>query len=232
MADQVYGGLFGDADGHSWSIGGYWKWMDNLLYFADGGDLFKASLGSWRNGVYTGKGRSFGVEVTYGYHGKRLDTRIAYTLSKTDRLFDRLNGGEWFPAKFDRRHMLNVTGDYTLVQRERFKMGVTTLVTLQSGCWETVPIGHYSVPSLTGEEFTVDLYSGMNNYRMPTFFRWDAGWYLEKESARAKHRLNLGVYNLTNRHNPFLITYDAGTKEWKQISLLPIMPSISYRISF
>lgn len=231
-ADQVYGGLFGDAGGHSWSVGGYWKWMDNLLYFADGGSLFKASLGSWRTGVYTGKGRSFGLEATYGYHSKRLDTRIAYTLSKTDRLFDRLNGGEWFPAKFDRRHMLNVTGDYTLVQRERFKMGVTTLVTLQSGCWETVPIGHYSVPSLTGEEFTVDLYSGMNNYQMPTFFRWDAGWYLEKSSARAKHRLNLGVYNLTNRHNPFLITYDAGTKEWKQISLLPIMPSISYRISF
>ena len=231
-ADQVYGGLFGDVGGHSWSVGGYWKWMDNLLYFADGGSLFNTSLGSWRTGVYTGKGRSFGLEATYGYHGKRLDTRIAYTLSKTDRLFDRLNGGEWFPAKFDRRHMLNVTGDYTLVQRERFKMGVTTLVTLQSGCWETVPIGHYSVPSLTGEEFTVDLYSGMNNYRMPTFFRWDAGWYLEKESARAKHRLNLGVYNLTNRHNPFLITYDAETKEWKQISLLPIMPSISYRISF
>lgn len=232
VADQVYGGLYGDADGHSWSLGGYWKWMENLLYFADGGSLFNASLGSWRTGVYTGKGRSFGLEVTYGYHSKRFDVRIAYTLSKTDRLFDRLNGGEWFPAKFDRRHMLHVTGDYILTQRERFKMGVTTLVTLQSGCWETVPIGHYTVPSLTGEEFTVDLYSGMNNYRMPTFFRWDAGWYMEKESARAKHRLNLGVYNLTNRHNPFLITYDGETKEWKQISLLPIMPSISYRIVF
>ena len=232
VADQVYGGLYGDADGHSWSLGGYWKWMGNLLYFADGGSLFNASLGSWRTGVYTGKGRSFGLEATYGYHSKRFDVRIAYTLSKTDRLFDRLNGGGWFPAKFDRRHMLNVTGDYVLKQREGFKMGVTTLVTLQSGCWETVPIGHYTVPSLTGEEFTVDLYSGMNNYRMPTFFRWDAGWYMEKESARAKHRLNLGVYNLTNRHNPFLITYDGETKQWKQISLLPIMPSISYRIVF
>lgn len=231
-ADQVYGGLFGDAGGHSWSIGGYWKWMDNLLYFADGGSLFNASLGSWRNGVYSGKGRSFGMEVTYGYRGKRLETRLAYTLSKTGRLFDRLNGGEWFPAKFDRRHMLNVTGDYSLIQRERIKMGVTTLVTLQSGCWETVPIGHYTVPALTREEFTVDLYSGMNNYRMPTFFRWDAGLYLEKSAARAKHRLNLGVYNLTNRHNPFLITYDAETKEWKQISLLPILPSISYRVEF
>ena len=232
MADQVYGGLFGDADGHSWSIGGYWKWMDNLLYFADGGSLFNASLGSWRTGIYTGKGRSYGLEVTYGYRGKRLETRLAYTLSKTDRLFDRLNGGEWFPAKFDRRHMLNVTGDYSLIQRERIKMGVTTLVTLQSGCWETVPIGHYTVPALTREEFTVDLYSGMNNYRMPTFFRWDAGLYLEKSAARAKHRLNLGVYNLTNRHNPFLITYDAETKEWNQISLLPILPSISYRVEF
>ena len=232
MADQVYGGLYGDAGGHTWSLGGYWKWMDNLLYFADGGNLFNASLGSWRTGVYSGKGRSFGLEATYGYHSKRVDMRIAYTLSKTDRLFDRLNGGEWFPAKFDRRHMLNVTGEYVLTRRERFKMGVTTLVALQSGCWETVPIGHYSVPSLTGEVFTVDLYSGMNNYRMPTFFRWDAGWYMEKELTRAKHRLNLGVYNLTNRHNPFLITYDGETKEWKQISLLPIMPSISYRIEF
>ena len=232
VADQVYGGLYGDADGHSWSLGGYWKWMENLLYFADGSSLFNASLGSWRTGVYTGKGRSFGLEATYGYHSKRFDVRIAYTLSKTDRLFDRLNGGEWFPAKFDRRHMLHVTGDYILTQRERFKMGVTTLVTLQSGCWETVPIGHYTVPSLTGEAFTVDLYSGMNNYRMPTFFRWDAGWYMEKASARAKHRLNLGLYNLTNRHNPFLITYDGETKEWKQISLLPIMPSISYRVEF
>lgn len=232
VADQVYGGLYGDADGHSWSLGGYWKWMENLLYFADGGSLFNASLGSWRTGVYTGKGRSFGLEATYGYHSKRFDVCIAYTLSKTDRLFDRLNGGEWFPAKFDRRHMLHVTGDYILTQCERFRMGLTTLVTLQSGCWETVPIGHYTVPSLTGEEFTVDLYSGMNNYRMPTFFRWDAGLYLEKNATPAKHRLNLGVYNLTNRHNPFLITYDGETKEWKQISLLPIMPSISYRVEF
>ena len=91
--------------------------------------------------------------------------------------------------------MLYVTGDYAVVQREGFEMGVTTLVTLQSGCWETVPIGHYTVPALTGEEFSVDLYFGMNNYRMPTFFRWDAG-------------------------------------QWKQISLLPILPSISYRVEF
>lgn len=231
-ANQVYGGLFGDTGGHSWSIGGYWKWMDNLLYFADGGNLFNASLASWREGVYSGKGRSYGLEVTYGYHGKRLDMRIAYTLSKTSRLFDRLNGGEWFPAKFDRRHMLNVTGEYILMHRERFKMGLTTLITLQSGCWETVPIGHYSVPALSDEVFSVDLYSGMNNYRMPAFFRWDAGGYMKIESVHVRHQLNLGVYNLTNRHNSFLITYDGETKEWKQLSLLPIMPSISYRLEF
>lgn len=232
VADQFYGGVFGQSDGHSWSAGGYWKWMNNLLYFADGGSLFSATLGSWRTGVYTGVGRSFGLELTYGYHGKRLDTRVAYTLSKTDRLFSQLNGGEWFPAKFDRRHMLNVSGEFIISQRERFKTGVTTLITLQSGCWETVPIGRYSVPDLSGDELQVDLYSGLNNYQMPIFFRWDAGWYMEIASAQAKHRLNIGVYNLTNRHNPFLITYDGETKEWKQISLLPIMPSLSYRVEF
>ncbi|MBQ8070342.1 MAG: hypothetical protein IJ202_05800 [Bacteroidales bacterium] len=44
--------------------------------------------------------------------------------------------------------------------------------------------------------------------------------------------LNVGVYNLLNTHNPFMITYDQTDGEWKQISLLPIMPSFSYSIEF
>ncbi|MDO4826575.1 MAG: hypothetical protein Q4B16_03340 [Bacteroidia bacterium] len=47
---------------------------------------------------------------------------------------------------------------------------------------------------------------------------------------RVKQTLNLGVYNLTNRHNPFMLTYSPDTKEWKKVSLIPIMPSFSYRI--
>jgi hypothetical protein len=33
-------------------------------------------------------------------------------------------------------------------------------------------------------------------------------------------------------HNPFTLSYDPDTKQWQQISLLPIMPSLKYSISF
>ncbi len=67
---------------------------------------------------------------------------------------------------------------------------------------------------------------------MPTFFRWDAGWYMEKESTRAKHRLNLGVYNLTNRHNAYSLSWDSVAGRWKKLSIFPIMPNFTYRVSF
>ena len=62
--------------------------------------------------------------------------------------------------------------------------------------------------------------------------RWDAGWYRKVRGERVSRELHLGIYNLTNRHNPFMITYNAEERVWKQISLLPIMPSVSYRILF
>ena len=40
------------------------------------------------------------------------------------------------------------------------------------------------------------------------------------------------LYNVLNRHNPFSVVYDDRSREWRQISLIPVMPSFSYRITF
>ena len=45
------------------------------------------------------------------------------------------------------------------------------------------------------------------------------------------HSLTLGVFNVLNRHNPSMLTYDAETKTWNQVSLFPVMPSIKYVLS-
>lgn len=66
---------------------------------------------------------------------------------------------------------------------------------------------------------------------MPLYKRIDVGFYLRTEKKHVQ-TLNVGVYNLLNTHNPFMITYDQTDGEWKQISLLPIMPSFSYSIEF
>lgn len=229
---QYYAGLFGERSNHAFRMGGYWKKMDNLVHFMDAGSLFRAALADWRSSVCVGDGLSYGLEATYRYSGSRFSAHGAYTLSKTDRYFARLNEGKRFPAKFDRRHILNLYGKYVLRKNLNHETGVTTFLTLQSGCWETVPAGKYGIPLLDKDRVWIDIYGTTNNYQMPMFFRWDAGWYTKWQGLRFLQELNLGIYNLTNRHNPFMITYDAEEREWKRIPLLPIMPSISYRLSF
>ncbi|MBO4657480.1 MAG: hypothetical protein J5639_06880 [Bacteroidales bacterium] len=49
---------------------------------------------------------------------------------------------------------------------------------------------------------------------------------------RAEHSVNVGVCNVTNHFNPFMLYFDAESESWKEIALLPIMPNFSYRVTF
>ena len=239
---QYYGGIVSDIGDHHFTLGGYWKEMDNLVYFQEAADVFSMDIAGWkqsslygssRSPIQVGSGLSYGLETSYGYTGKRLSVRAAYTWSKTDRYFRYLNEGKRFPAKFDRPHIFNLSGSWILTRSERKETGLTVFMTVQSGCCETVPAARFWFPLFpSGEEVDFDYFTTLNNYRMPTFFRTDAGWYMKIRGDRLSRELHLGIYNLTNRHNPFMITYNAEERVWKQISLLPIMPSVSYRILF
>ena len=150
---------------------------------------------------------------------------MAYTLSKTDRTFAEVNEGVTFPAKFDRRHILNATASLVVADKPRWSAALTGLYTYQSGHWETVAAGEYPAVTFFGEDYTLDY------YRMPAYIRLDLGCSM-KFKTHCPQELNLGVYNVMNRHNPFSVVYDDRSREWRQISLIPIMPSFSYRITF
>jgi hypothetical protein len=233
QATQYYAGLLVSFGKHKISIGGYTKTMRHLVYFTDATQLFSSVLAGWRNNIDTGQGHSKGIEFLYEKEGEHLTGRIAYTLSKTDRVFPRMNAGEPFPAKFDRTHILNATVECLISKKENREIGLTSLFTFQSGHWETVAAGSYYGHLLTEDRAVeIDWFTTTNNYRMPNYLRWDMGAYIKWNNAKNKSMLNLGIYNLLNRHNPYTITYDGETRQWKQISLLPIMPSISYRVQF
>ena len=77
------------------------------------------------------------------------------------------------------------------------------------------------------------MFSGsINNYTMPAYIRMDAGVFLRFKKAVHPSVLNVGIYNVLNRHNPFAVYYDTEDKVCKQISLFPILPSFSYRVEF
>ena len=228
---QLYAGLFASFGEHRITVGAYDKHMRNLVYFSDASQLFSPAIAGWSHNIKVGTGTSRGIEFLYEKDGKRLDWRVAYTLSKTDRTFEEVNDGITFPAKFDRRHILNATASYVIADNERRSISLTGLFTLQSGHWETVAAGEYPAVTFFGQQYTLDYFTSVNNYEMPTYIRLDLGCSF-KFKTRHPQELNLGIYNVLNRHNPFSIIYDDRSREWRQVSLLPIMPSFNYQVSF
>lgn len=231
---QGYAGLFLTKGCHRITIGGYYKAMSNLVFFADATRIFSSAAAGWRHGTKTGDGMSKGVETLYEYVSERLRGRVAYTLSKTDRTFDGVNGGVSFPAKFDRRHILNVTAEYIIAKRNRREIGLNTFFTYQSGHWVTVAEGRYSGDLIHGgKDITIDYFTTINNRQTPAFIRWDIGMSLRYGiGTRYPGTLNVGIYNVLNRHNAYSLTYDTKERVWKQLSLFPIMPSLSWTMSF
>ena len=230
---QGYGGVFSVFDEHSFRTGGFCKQMKGLVYYGDATRFFSSAQSGWRDNISIGDGRSYGLEFLYEKNGKVFSWRSSYTLSKTDRLFPDLNHGRRFPAKYDRRHIANASLDWTMLQRQGHKLTLNTLFTYQSGSWETIQDG--SIPSfLIGQKDPTSLpfASSFNNYQLPAYIRWDASLLLEIQRRQIHYELNAGIYNILNRHNPFMLRYNPEAKQWNIVSLFPFMPVLSIRITF
>lgn len=230
---QIYSGLFASINSHRVSIGGYYKKMDNLTYFRDASQLFSPAAAGWRDNINTGSGSSKGIEVLYATTFEKFSSKVSYTLSKTDRVFPDLNEGKAFPAKFDRRHILNVNAEYTLVKQKDREFGMNTYFTYQSGHWTTIQAGQFSRWIESKTEVVIDYYTSIHNWQMPQYIRWDVGLFWRyRTGSNNPGTLNVGIYNLLNRHNPYNITFDPKDRKWKQLSIFPIMPTISWTMEF
>ena len=90
----------------------------------------------------------------------------------------------------------------------------------------------YEFSVFPGETFEGEYFYGYNHYRMPMVFRLDLGWNKIIKNGRWTHDIRVGICNVTNHFNPFMLYYDAAIEQFKAISLLPIMPNFCYRIGF
>ncbi|MBQ2133252.1 MAG: TonB-dependent receptor plug domain-containing protein, partial [Bacteroidales bacterium] len=231
---QYYGGLYFKFGDHRISAGAYYKELEDIIYFSEATDFFGSQLGSWKSYIEVGKGTSKGVELLYEKGGEKFTYKIAYTNSRTDRHFAQVNEGRIFLAKYDRPHVLNVQGDYLFIKKdESSEMGVNMMFTYQSGNMESVKSATY-LGYLPGwdKDIVLDYYSGINNLRLKPYIRLDLGWYAKFKRVMVTHNVKAGIYNVLNRHNHFSLYYDSQTKEWKQVYIFPMMPSLSYSVEF
>ena len=231
------------------TLEGYYKQMDNLLEYKEGSSYMSGDT-DWQNKVAMGKGWSYGLELMAQRSVGRLNGWIAYTWNKSQRKFDRpgmvINGGRTFDAKYDRRHKLDITCNYKF--SDRFDMSATWL--FETGNCGTIYTQYYDSEILADEKdeqyrytTTLGYYENRNNFRLNPTHRLDLSfnWH-RKLSERVNRTLNLSIYNAYNNRNPFLVyvytdSYYRGD-EWveertlRQLTLFPILPTLSYSISF
>lgn len=218
------------------SLEGYYKTMSNLITYKAGYSNLE-STEAWENAVETGgEGESYGAELFLQKKKGKTTGWIGYTLSWSNRRFDNINFGEWYPYKYDRRH------DFSLVISHKFneKWDIGATWVYGTGNAITFPQGVYiGMPHTNphNEQMSVEFvesYGDRNSTRLPAYHRLDFGINKHKKRKKWDSTLSLGAYNLYNRKNPFFayLAYEDNQRVAKQVSLFPIIPSISYRIQF
>jgi hypothetical protein len=219
------------------SVEGYYKSMDNLMEYKPGSSFFGTSA-NWEDKVCLGRGWAYGVEFLAQKSVGKITGWLGYTWSRTWRQFDELNGGERFPAKYDRIHDVSLTLQYR--PNDRFDCGLTWVystgntATLAFHRMETNAevYSYYAVNS-------VDFVEQRNNYRLPAYHRMDVSFNFHRKFTHGSRTINISVYNAYNRQNPFVIypsTQYLNVGSYKTVlmqrSLFPLLPSIAYTYKF
>ncbi len=224
------------------SLEAYYKKLDRQIDFKDGANLLTNQ--SLDTTFVFGKGWAYGAEAYIEKKLGRTTGWIGYTLSWTFRQFDAINEGRRFFPRYDRRHDLNIVVSHQLNKR----VHVAGTFVFGSGNAVSIPYGRSFVQDVPGTVSNppgysvVPLYAGRNNYRMAPYHRVDVS-LLYKVGKRRRGELAFSIYNLYGRMNPYFIYVETKTEnpdgsgkiegfQAKQVSLFPMIPSVTYNFRF
>jgi len=205
----------------------YYKTMHHQIDFKDGANIFLNP--HIEADITFGDGRSYGMEVFIKKRLGKFTGWVGYTLSKTERLFDEINHGNWYPARQDRTHDVSIVAMYQLNKRISFSANWI----YYTGDAVTMPSGSYVVNGNI-----VPLYTERNGYRMPDYHRLDVGMtFVSKETKKLKSSWNFSVYNVYARENAYSIYFQEnpdkpGTMQAVKLYLFSIVPSITWNFKF
>ncbi len=215
------------------SIEGYYRTMDNAVEYENAARFLGIS-DDWQDKVVRGRGWAYGGELLLRKQAGRTTGWIGYTLAWAYRQFDELNNGNKFPYQFDRRHDVSVV----VTHRVRPSIELSGIWTFATGSSISLPSHIYRGLSSVLVECTrcyIESYTSRNNYRLASYHRLDLGVnFIKRKNGREK-TFSLGAYNAYNRKNPFFLypsTDRNGKDVLKQVSLLPIVPYVTYRRTF
>ncbi|MCC7231570.1 MAG: TonB-dependent receptor, partial [Bacteroidia bacterium] len=210
----------------------YYKEMKHQVEYREGFLPENTVNDNVDNNFVFGKGWSYGTELFLKKSKGKFGGWIGYTLAWTKRNFPDLNLGKTYYAHFDRRHDISVV--LTFEAGKRWTLGATWVYA--TGNLNTFPQRLFV---LSNGDIVEDYGGQRNNYRLPSYHRLDVSATLKnKPGKKFKSSWNFSVFNVYNRYNPYIIYFDKKIEgetigiEAKQISLFPILPSVTYNFTF
>ena len=197
-----------------------------------------------------GDGWAYGIELFAQKNVGKFTGWVGYTWSHTDRLFNRpgqeLNFGNVFPAKYDRRHDLNIVLMYEI--NDRIDLGATWVYS--TGNCATLSYQNYHgldlYPNTYGDDVppNIGYIEKRNNYRFNSYQRLDLVANFHKQKKHCERIFSINVFNALVHNNPFVViptsTYDVDlvTGEWtekkvlQQVCIFPIIPTLTLQYKY
>ena len=224
----------GISDSHDrlrYSVEVYYRYMKNVIEYDT--SIFEVLTGenNYTTNLYSGIGESYGIESNIGYTTTSLNLQLNYTLSRSLRQFDEINGGTPYPAHSDRRHNLSLLASYR--PSPRWTLAATFVYA--TGAPYTATKGIY----ISGNNFLKE-YGSYNGGKLPDLHHLDLSATYWFKRSKSKHSgINLSVYNVYAHTNPLMISWDVNIDKDNTIhikehlhTVYTIIPSISWIFKF
>ena len=238
QSDQLALGVGGLEGSFQWSIEVFRKRFADLVRLQPGQERDNDFIVRFPDNVIgDGKGRVKGLELFVKAENQKFSYSAAYTLSKSERRYNQVNQGQWFPFTFDRRHDISLTASKDIGR----DWNLNTSFVYQTGYSFTAPVATTAF---------YNIYGRYNGAKLSPFhvlnISGTKAWAGKKRPNRY-HSLTFSVYNLYNRANAYTVElYSASRTVTDPItgienevaylrtvtrSLLPIIPGVNYTVT-
>jgi hypothetical protein len=203
---------FNNKKGLFFSVDAYYKTMRNNTNFAEKGNIFYDE-NTWEEDILAGKGWSYGAELLSRKQVNKWQFQLSYALTWSQRQFAGVNEGKKYPFRYDRRHNLNATINYSPLRNWDlsvvwyFSSGDMLLLPPEMGedfDSPTPPNPGNKAPNNAGD-FIFDR-SGYHFKRIPPYHRLNFNTnYSFHTGKQLTHKIAAGLYNAYQARNKYIL---------------------------
>lgn len=241
------------------SIEAYYKNMKNQVEYKEGALPEDNVKDNTDNALTFGSGESYGTELYLKKRTGKFNGWVGYTLSWTTRTFPMINSGKTYYARYDRRHdaSLVLTYDHSkhVSVSAVFVYGTGNAISLPQSMyffegelvydygprnWYRMPAYHRLDISVTYTPDKEKKLARQNARKTKRYERKGMAYQSKTRVSKYESSWSFSVYNVYNRRNPYFIYINTErdeatanlTIQAKQVSLFPILPSITWNFKW